>query len=81
MLNCHNKVSQFIPRGFFYKEIFTPCGSTSIQGDTLLCEECEFKCLEQYPQGWREHPGDLCRHGTYVGDRRGDYVCAACEAD
>lgn len=37
---CENKVSQFVPRGFDYKEVFTPCGSTGIHGQRLLCEQC-----------------------------------------
>ena len=40
----------------------------------------EKKLEKQYPQGWRYYPGDICKHGTYVG---GDYdcACARCELE
>jgi len=40
--------------------------------------EVNKKLEAQYPQGWRYYPGDICKHGTYVG---GDFDCAcpACE--
>ena len=79
-MSCKNLVSQFIPKGYDYKEIKLPCGSTDIHGGTLLCEECWEKFIEQYPQGWRNTPGDICKHGNYVGDAYGpDYLCGLCE--
>jgi len=80
MSRCKNKVSQYVQRGFGYKEVKSPCGSTSINGDTLVCEECEKELAKEFPQGWRFSPGDMCKHGTYVGDHGGvDYMCHACE--
>jgi len=80
MGRCKNRVSQFIEKGFGHKEVKSPCGSTGQFGEQLICNKCEAKLKKQYPQGWRETPGDLCKHGTYVGDRGGpDYMCGACE--
>lgn len=80
MGKCKNTVSQFIPKGFDYKEVELPCGSTSIQGGVLLCDGCEHVLEKAYLQGWRNHPGDICEHGHYVGDPCGpDYMCPICE--
>ncbi len=80
MARCTNKVSVFIPKGFGHKEIMMPCGSTSTTGGVNLCEGCLDKMKKQYPQGWRDVPGDICRHGTYIGDSGGpDYLCGKCE--
>ena len=80
MGKCKNKVSQWVPKGYGYKEIKLPCGSTDIHGRTLICEECLGKLEKQYPQGWINHPGDVCKHGNYVGDPGGqDYLCYLCE--
>ena len=80
-MRCENLVSQFVPRGYAYREVKLRCGSTSVHGTTLLCEACHKKHYRQHPQGWRDTPGDVCKHGTYVGDAGGhDYLCGACEA-
>jgi len=80
-MRCENLVSQWVPRGYDYREIKTRCGSTGIHGQELLCEECQERLAREYPQGWRDTPGDVCPHGTYVGDAGGpDYLCGACEA-
>ena len=77
---CKNKVSQYVPRGYDYKEILSRCGSTGINGEQLICEECEEKMKKRYPQGWIEMPGDLCEHGNYVGTPGGpDHICGKCE--
>jgi len=75
-------VSQFVPRGWTYKEVKLRCGSTSIDGGVLLCEACERKNEREYPQGWRNYPGDTCRHGTYLGchEDNDETLCGACEA-
>lgn len=39
-MKCNNKVSQFVPKGYGYKEHKSPCGSTGIHGEQLICEEC-----------------------------------------
>ncbi|RLC24907.1 MAG: hypothetical protein DRH93_03370 [Deltaproteobacteria bacterium] len=80
MPRCKNLVSQYVPQGYGYKEVKLPCGSTSIHGTELICEECEAQLGKQYPQGWVNTPGDKCIHGTYVGNRGGrDYLCGKCE--
>ncbi len=79
-MQCTNKVSQFVERGYHHKEIKSPCGSTGIHGQQLLCDKCTTKLDKQYPQGWCHVPGDICKHGTYVGDAGGpDYICGQCE--
>lgn len=79
-MKCKNLVSQWVPKGYDYKEIKLSCGSTDIHGGTLFCEECFERLAKQYPQGWISCPGDLCKHGNYVGDAYGpDYLCALCE--
>jgi hypothetical protein len=78
---CENKVSVYVPRGYGYKEVKMSCGSTGPHGELLLCDSCEKKYEKQYPQGWRNVPGDVCKHGTYVGDAYGpDYMCGRCES-
>ena len=78
---CENKVSQYVEHGYGYKEIQLPCGSTGIYGQHLLCYECIKKAEKDHPQGWRDVPGDICEHGTYVGDAGGpDYICGKCES-
>jgi hypothetical protein len=48
-------------------------------GQELLCEDCKKRALEKYPQGWMCYPGDVCKHGTYVGGSGVDYLCGPCE--
>lgn len=77
---CDNTVIQMIPTKWHFKEVKMQCGNTSIHGGTLLCEECISKAERNYPQGWRDVPGDTCEHGTYVGTPGGpDYICGECE--
>jgi hypothetical protein len=60
--------------------ILTKCGHTSPTGDVALCNSCLTRLRKQYPQGWRYTPGDVCKHGCYVGDAYGpDYMCPNCE--
>jgi hypothetical protein len=80
MAGCGKTISVFVPTRYSHKEIKQPCGSTRYDGGINLCEECGDKYSKQYPQGWREVPGDICKHGNYVGDAGGpDYICGACE--
>lgn len=37
---CNNMVDQNVPTKYSYKVVTLRCGSTSIYGDMLLCEEC-----------------------------------------
>ena len=79
-MSCGKEVIQMVARGYGYKECKSVCGQTSIYGSQLLCEECMEKLSKKYPQGWDETPGDICRHGNYVGTPGGaDYICGACE--
>lgn len=75
---CTELVTQFVPRGYGYKEVQTPCGMTGIHGGRLMCEKCEEKAERDYPQGWTYYPGDTCQHGVYVG---GDYDCACFQCE
>ena len=60
--------------------ILTRCGNTAPDGSVAYCDVCEAKLEKRYPQGWVHTPGDLCKHGTYVGDSWGaDYMCLYCE--
>jgi len=64
------------------EDIEAKCGSTNQWGGQALCAECEDQARSRYPQGWRDAPGDTCRHGTYVGDAWGpDILCWRCEAE
>ena len=77
---CDNKVTKFIQRGYGYKEITMKCGSTGTRGEQVLCDDCEEALAKRYPQGWFDTPGDMCVHGTFVGDSGGpDYMCGMCE--
>lgn len=82
MGRCNNMVSQFVPRGYSYREVKLRCGSTSIHGDVLLCEDCRKAAEKEFPQGWRNCPGDTCRHGTYLGcmEDGDERLCGECEA-
>lgn len=76
---CPNKVEVYIERKDKFIEI--SCGSTNPQGELALCDSCIAKYEKMYPQGWRHTPGDLCKHGNYVGDSYGpDYMCELCES-
>jgi hypothetical protein len=55
------------------------CGAF-VGSRVVLCEACEKAAREMYPQGWRNVPGDICRHGNYVGTCGGpDHICHKCE--
>jgi len=80
MAACTNKVTV----GYDWrkdKPIEVTCGSTDPDGNLALCDTCITKYQKRYPQGWRYTPGDVCRHGTYIGDSCGaDIMCGACES-
>ena len=59
-------------------EILVRCGAYHC-GDKVLCDPCESKAQRAYPQGWRFHPGDTCRHGAYTGGSGADLMCQRCE--
>jgi hypothetical protein len=64
---CNNTVIQTVPSGYDYKFIEMKCGSTSIYGDELRCEECENGGPPWY----------ICPHGRDVSE----YDCGLCELD
>ena len=41
MSRCTNKVFQYVPCGYDYREVESDCGTTGIYGELLLCESCE----------------------------------------
>lgn len=56
------------------------CGDWStLQGGTVLCDECEDELKARYPQGWHYYPGDVCPHGVYTGGVGIDLMCPVCE--
>lgn len=59
------------------------CGKTQtdVMGNTRkrLCEACEDKGKQEFPQGWETYPGDRCPHGVYVGGVMEDRICVICE--
>lgn len=79
-MRCNQQVYQYIARGYGLRRVKSQCGTTGIEGQLLLCPECEKRMEQEYPQGWMLVPGDICKHGTYVGDAGGpDHICGACE--
>ena len=68
---CENKVSQTYYREgeFLPRTIEMRCGSTSIHGSTLVCDECQKK----HHSGWP----DYCKHGVRITEY--DCDCPACE--
>jgi len=61
-------------------EFNVPCGN-SVMLETRLCKNCEDRANKQYPQGWKSYPGDVCKHGVYVGGCMEDYMCGICEGE
>ena len=81
-MSCKNIAFQMVPYGYGYKQIESQCGTTGIHGEQILCDECYKKAELKYPHGWVSVPGDLCKHGTYVGDASGpDFICGYCEEE
>lgn len=79
-MGCGNMSEQYVPKGFGGSMRPIACGNTDIHGNQHICNKCQEELSEQYPQGWRHTPGDVCCHGTYVGDAGGvDYLCGECE--
>ena len=63
------------------REIKIKCGDTTPGMDVALCNDCFRKAVKKYPQGWRNHPGDVCPHGKYVGGSGADFMCGICETN
>jgi hypothetical protein len=76
-MDCNNKVSMLIN---ICDSIEVLCGGYDYRGRITQCSSCREANEKAYPQGWREFPGDTCRHGNYIGGPSGpDYICGACE--
>ena len=76
---CTNKVDIYTGANYD-KVVQIPCGSTGPDGKLKQCDTCEDMDKQRYPHGWRDVPGDICLHGTYVGGPHGpDYICGECE--
>lgn len=69
---CDNKVSQWVASGYSHKEVVMQCGSTSVYGETLLCDECE----AEVEAGKKARPG-YCKHGVAISEY--DCDCIRCE--
>jgi len=81
-MKCKNKVIQFIPNGYGYRQVPSQCGTTGIHGELLLCDECLARAEKEFPQGWNLVPGDTCKHGRYIGEPGGpDILCPDCEME
>lgn len=74
---CNNKVTVGYS-SFLDEPIQVTCGSW-YAGTQVICEKCEQRLIKHYPQGWRYTPGDVCKHGVYVGGCGADYMCGRCE--
>ena len=57
---------------------YAECGDM-YRGETVLCPKHLAQAEREYPQGWRAYPGDVCRHGVYVGGCGADLMCGRCE--
>ena len=56
----------------------TPCGEWR-GGGVVFCAAHLALLEAEYPQGWQSYPGDICKHGKYVGGIGVDHMCQACE--
>lgn len=77
MSECKNKVIA----GYRYSNgtpIEIRCG-LYYGGEKLFCDDCRKKFEKLYPQGWVGYPGDVCKHGYYVGGIGADILCPHCE--
>lgn len=74
---CDNQVMAAVTH-LSGKPIMVTCG-TWFGGDKILCETCTKEFKQKYPQGWAHYPGDVCKHGRYVGGSGVDYMCIDCE--
>ena len=78
MNGCGTTVEVPIARGYDVRMIERTCGKW-YGGEQLLCDRCVSAEEMRYPQGWRYRPGNVCRHGVYVGGVGVDYMCGRCE--
>ena len=67
---CNNQVDQYSERGFHTVKTTHRCGTTSVDGGTLLCGEYGCDNTNGNGQAWY-----ICRHGNDVSE----HMCGACE--
>ena len=60
------------------EEVAVYCGDWR-EGARVLCDKHYAEEAKRYPQGWRHYPGDVCKHGMYVGGCGIDWICQLCE--
>lgn len=82
---CKNKVNVYVSNDATPDsiEITVNCGDIYNNGHSTkaaLCPTCEKVANDNYPQGWQYTPGDICKHGVYVGGDR-DCTCYQCEEE
>ncbi len=85
MFTCTNKTSVLVRNRSDIEavEITVNCGdlvAASSSTKAALCDICLTKANKLFPQGWKYSPGDICKHGTYVGGDR-DCACSFCERE
>lgn len=56
------------------------CGDHIPGTGTALCQKHLDQAKARYPQGWSYYPGDICKHGAYVGGSGIDWMCGPCES-
>lgn len=60
--------------------IVIECGEYDGHGQQF-CPRCRRILELEYPQGWSYYPGDVCKHGKYVGGCGADIMCGWCESE
>ena len=55
------------------------CGDHVAGKGVVFCDDHELELAKRYPQGWVDHPGDVCKHGKYLGGSGYDKMCQYCE--
>lgn len=60
--------------------VLIKCGEYD-RGRQRFCPRCLRILKLEYPQGWSYYPGDVCRHGKYVGGCGSDIMCGRCESE
>ena len=76
MVECTNEVTQMVPRGYGYVEVFGWCGQTGYTGHPVYCGKC------REIDAKRGHAKHQCPHGIdlYPEDGR-DIPCWRCESE
>ena len=49
--SCTNKVDQYIPTKYDHKVLEVKCGTTDLDGSTLVCDKCEEEWDRKNPVG------------------------------